>query len=311
LIAGRFSRSLQAKKISTLETIARCPICGSSDFQPVFACKDHTVSQEFFDLTDCLQCGFRITNPRPAIQYIRAYYQSEAYVSHSQTKKGLINQVYHLVRQYTLANKVQLINSLNQKNPKFLLDIGCGTGAFLQTAAQKGWTVAGTEPDLNARTKAQQGSGAMVWPQVEEVTGKYSIISLWHVLEHIHELDKTLDIISKLLEQSANLLIAVPNHASYDSHIFGPYWAAYDVPRHLYHFRKTDLKKLLQKVGMEIKEIMPMPFDAYYVSLLSSKYQTGKANYLKALSTGFYSNLKAQKTGEYSSLLYICKKVAQ
>lgn len=295
-----------------MEKVAQCPVCGHQIFKKYLLCKDYTVSQESFQIVTCQNCNFRFTNPRPAPEAIGQYYQSEAYISHSNTRKGLVNQLYHVVRKRALKGKLKLINRLGEKgagqSEKKLLDYGCGTGYFLKTAQEDGWKVDGLEPDPGARAQArdlvkQDIQEDIFSPYFEDK--RYSVISLWHVLEHVHLLNETIQKLKNRLEEGGKLLIAVPNHLSWEAGVYQEYWAGYDVPRHLYHFSPDTMQRLLEKNGLGIQEKIPMVFDAFYVSLLSGKYKSGRMNFPMAFSRGLWSNLKARRDKNYSSLIYV------
>jgi 2-polyprenyl-3-methyl-5-hydroxy-6-metoxy-1,4-benzoquinol methylase len=292
-----------------LETITECPVCGNSHFSPFLVCKDYLVSQQEFAIQQCETCGFRLTNPRPNDDSIGAYYKSEDYVSHNDESKGLINTAYHIVRNYTLRSKVKLINKLNGGEGR-ILDVGCGTGAFLESCKTAGWEVVGMEPDLDARTIAQKKLQAEIKPNLSALSRAkpFDIISLWHVLEHIPDLNEVIPQLHKLLADKGTLLIAVPNSDSYDATNFKQYWAAYDVPRHLHHFTPSTIRPLFQKHGFKLVDKKPMVFDAFYIAMLSTRYQTGKTDYLKSVQIGLSSNAEAKRTGNSSSLIYILKK---
>jgi len=298
-----------------LEKLSECPVCKGSDFTASLTCKDYTYSQVDFSLVDCKSCGFKFTNPRPTASTIGNYYQSEDYVSHSDTQEGLVNKLYHLVRTYTLQKKLQLIFKLRGRVKKqgktTLLDIGCGTGAFLSTCVKAGFEGRGIEPDTNARAFAQNNYGL----QVDEEAalelfsaGQFDVISLWHVLEHVPDLDSRMKKIKHLLAERGHLIIAVPNCDSYDANYYGKFWAAYDVPRHLYHFTPATLAELAKRHQFKLEQVLPMVFDSFYVSMLSEQYKNGKSNFIGAIWRGFLSNLKAIKTGkQYSSQIYILR----
>ena len=303
------------------ETLPTCPVCNSAETEKYLQCKDFTVSKEIFSLVNCMSCSFIFTNPRPAENEIGKYYQSAEYVSHSDTKKGLINRLYHTVRKITLGNKLQLINRLHNNKAGKLLDVGCGTGYFISHCKENNWNVTGVEVDANARkmaeerlspsTKAQGklGEGEHIYSWLNDVKeNEFDIITLWHVLEHVHDLNAYLEALKKLLKNSGKLIIAVPNAASFDAGHYKEYWAAYDVPRHLYHFTPDTIGRLFKKHNLKLEQTLPMKFDAYYVSMLSEKYKTGKTNYLNVLINGFRSNSKASGNGQYSSLIYVVSK---
>lgn len=289
-----------------MKIVSQCMVCGSSDFSPFLTCQDYTVSQEKFAITSCNACGFKFTNPRPEDAALGAYYKSENYISHTNTRKGLVNQLYHLVRTRTLRKKLVLVRSYVSRGT--ILDYGCGTGMFLSVCKQAGWETFGMEPDDQARQIASE-SNLNLFSDKDRINTyitdkKFDVITLWHVLEHVTDMDETLSFFKARLKPKGVLFIAVPNHVSYDARYYGEHWAAYDVPRHLHHFEKKSVQRLLESKGFQLRETLPMKFDSYYVSLLSEKYKTGKSNLVKAFWTGFKSNLVANNES-YSSSIYV------
>lgn len=309
-----------------METLTNCPVCSGTKFSPFLSCKDYTVSRETFTIVRCEACGFRFTNPRPTEKEITKYYESEEYISHSGTNRGVVNKLYGMVRNYTIRKKVQLINQQIQNSKsqiRNILDIGCGTGEFLNACKENGWSVTGIEPSPIARENAKKNFGIDFYPDVfsplflrnnravsegyarKSAGGEaFSLITMWHVLEHVHQLNKTIEQIKKILAENGSLIIAVPNCNSWDAKKYGEFWAAYDVPRHLYHFTKTDIEKLFSQFGFRLREVLPMKFDSYYVSLLSEKYKTGKSNLVAGFFNGLKSNLNAGARG-HSSQIYV------
>lgn len=283
-----------------------CPICDSHNFAPFMDVKDHMITKEDFKIVKCIACGFHFTNPIPSIANIGEYYKSEEYVSHSSSKKGIINSLYNLVRNHTLKKKVSLLQSLS--SGKELLDIGSGTGHFLNQAKQTGFVVEGLEPDQDAVNFAKTNFKVDLFPlahlyELEKESKDF--ITMWHVLEHVYNLKEDFQQIVNVLKIGGYLIIAVPNLESYDAKLYKEYWAAYDVPRHLYHFRKTDIQNLASQFGLKLEVVKPMKFDSYYVSMLSEKYKGGSI--VKAFLNGWMSNLKSSKGG-YSSQIYILRK---
>lgn len=292
-----------------MHQIFNCPVCNSSSFNEFIKCKDFMLSQKMFSIVECKDCRFKFTNPRPENEKIGDYYKSNEYISHSDTKKGVVSKLYHLVRNYTLKNKLKLISKYVSRGT--ILDYGCGTGAFLSICKKYGWNVFGFEPDKDAAKIASQkdvfvfdNSNDLV--NQNETTG-YDIITLWHVLEHVTELNDTIRFLKYNLKKDGALIVALPNYKSYDAGVYKEYWAAYDVPRHLYHFDKNSITNIMTKHGFFLEETRPMPFDSFYVSLLSEKYSNNKNNFFRAFINGFLSNIKANKSNNYSSLIYIFK----
>ncbi|QJW92059.1 class I SAM-dependent methyltransferase [Spirosoma taeanense] len=292
-----------------MEAITHCPVCNHTQFSPYLVCKDYLVSNQEFSIQQCLNCSFRFTNPRPNADEIGSYYKSDQYVSHNDSSSGPVNTVYRLVRNYTLRTKLKLINTLHTGTGR-LLDVGCGTGAFLEICQKGGWQVAGMEPDPDARTIAATKLNVDIKPTLKSIglEKPFDIITLWHVLEHIADIDLALQTLHALLSEKGSLLIAVPNSDSYDAQYFKQYWAAYDVPRHLHHFTPKTIEPLFKKYGFSLVGQRPMVFDAYYISMLSTRYQTGKTDYIKSFQIGLKSNMEASRTGNSSSITYLFKK---
>jgi 2-polyprenyl-3-methyl-5-hydroxy-6-metoxy-1,4-benzoquinol methylase len=295
----------------SLETLDKCPVCNKSSFSNYLNVEDYTVSHKEFTIQQCNACYFLFTNPRPDEASIGAYYQSQDYISHHDDARGLMSNIYKSVRNYTIKQKVNLINELAGTKGK-LLDVGCGTGYFANAAKENGWKIAGTEPDEGARKVASQRTKTPIFETIyakELEHEKFDVITLWHVLEHVHQLNETIDWLSAHLTKDGSLLIAVPNPESFDSLKYGRFWAAYDVPRHLYHFTKNTMKELLSRHNMAIEKVYPMWFDSFYVGMLSTKYKQNKLNMLDSIRNGAVSNWKGRRASSRdvntSSLIYV------
>jgi 2-polyprenyl-3-methyl-5-hydroxy-6-metoxy-1,4-benzoquinol methylase len=295
------------------ERLSKCPLCKSGLFLNYTEIIDHAVSKESFIICKCQKCSLLFTNPRPEEEQIGPYYDFPEYYSHQKNNKSLTQVIYNKVRDYAVSEKVKLITEL--KGNGKILDYGCGTGEFLNAAKIKGWKIKGIEPTSKARNQANAILENMVIENIDQIEDKkkYDIISLFHVLEHIHSLRKTIKKIIKHLKSDGYILIAIPNPESYDAIQYGKEWAGWDVPRHLYHFNETAIKNFEQLFDLEIVNVKPMPFDSYYVSLLSEGYikpnQSIVSKYIKAIKTGWKSNKSAKgQTAQYSSNLFIFKK---
>ncbi len=266
--------------------------------------KDYTLTNEEFKLYYNKELDLLFTKPIPI--NLEKYYESDDYISHTDSRKSLIDKIYQYVKNYSLKQKLKLINSFNLKN-KELLDIGAGTGDFINICKNNGWNVTGVEPSKKANEIAST-KGLVLKKELNEIEGEqYDVITMWHVLEHIPNLETYILKLKKLLKKDGVLIVAVPNYKSFDANHYKQFWAAYDVPRHLWHFSKTAISKIFSTVAIKLEKEIPMKFDSYYVSLLSEKYKKSSLPLFKAFYIGFKSNFKAMKTKEYSSLIYILK----
>ena len=275
--------------------------------------KDYTVSGEEFELIYNSDLDMYKTHPQPSEKLLPTYYLSDDYISHTDSNKSVLDKIYQFVKNYTLSKKIKLIQSFNMSEQN-LLDIGCGTGDLLKLAEIQNWKVSGVEPNDEARALAQNkitDSNQIVsdLKNLTKASNQFDVITLWHVLEHIPILEDYIKTIKSLLKQNGVLVIAVPNFKSYDAQHYKQFWAAYDVPRHLWHFSQKSINDIFQKHQMKVTQILPMRFDSYYVSILSEKYKTGKSNFINAFWIGLLSNLKARNSSEYSSLIYVIKNV--
>jgi 2-polyprenyl-3-methyl-5-hydroxy-6-metoxy-1,4-benzoquinol methylase len=268
--------------------------------------QDFSVSQEIFELFYDETLDMLITHPQPSLDVLGKYYESADYISHTDSKRSIFEKAYHFVKNIALKNKLNLINSY-QPSKGLILDIGAGTGDFLTVAQNDGWKTVGVEPSDKAKAIAKNKGVSFVENTSELESHTFDVISMWHVLEHVPNLDEQIKELKRLLKPSGTLIVAVPNFKSFDAKHYGNFWAAYDVPIHFWHFSKTAIQKLFAKENMKLEKVLPMKFDSFYVSLLSEKYKTGKMNYFKAFFIGLQSNWKAKQKMEYSSHIYILK----
>lgn len=268
--------------------------------------KDNSVSKENFELLLDEELQLLKTSPQPSLEKLPSYYESDDYISHTDGKRSLFEKIYHFIKRKAIRDKVRLITSLqNQKGS--LLDIGAGTGDFLLEAKKQHWNTIGIEPSEKAKGIAIQKGIAFAENLASLPDHSFDVITMWHVLEHVPDLENQIAVLKRLLKPNGTIIIAVPNFKSYDAKYYGAYWAAYDVPRHLWHFSKTAIEKLFRKQNIKLVKVLPMVFDSFYVSLLSEKYKNGKMNFINGFWIGLQSNLKAKRNSEYSSHIYILK----
>ena len=276
-----------------------------SDLEPFLQCKDYTVSEELYDVKRNHTYDMLVTFPVP--KNLEEYYKSDQYISHTDSKKSFFDKIYQFVKNFTLQKKLDLINSFGSEN-NTILDVGAGTGDFLKTCLQNNWNVFGTEPNQQAREVAKE-KGIVLHNNLGVYSNKkFDIITLWHVLEHVENLSEFISQLDNLLSENGKLIVAVPNYKSDDANYYKEFWAAFDVPRHLWHFSQQSISKIFKAENFVVEKTLPMKFDSFYVSILSEKYKTGKMNLINLFWRGFVSNWKARSTSEYSSLIYILKK---
>ncbi len=271
---------------------------------------DYSVSKETFELYYDQDLDLLITSPQPSPENLGRYYESNDYISHTDSKRSLFEKAYHFVKGIALKNKLNLINNCSSIKCN-LLDIGAGTGDFLLTAKQNGWNTIGVEPSEKAKGIAI-GKGIQFSDSTEELeSNSFDVITMWHVLEHVPNLEIQIKELKRLVKPNGTIIIAVPNFKSYDANYYGKFWAAFDVPIHFWHFSKTAIKLLFEKEDIKLEKVLPMKFDSFYVSLLSEKYKNGKMNFVKAIWIGLVSNWKANWSLEYSSHIYVLKNTGK
>jgi 2-polyprenyl-3-methyl-5-hydroxy-6-metoxy-1,4-benzoquinol methylase len=287
----------------------KCPWCGSENAQLHLELKDLFLTQEPFKILECKECGLLYTTPRPNKDEIGRYYKSEEYYSHQENKEGFIPKVYEKVKSVNLKNKYGIATEGKEKGKA--LDIGCGVGDFLHTMEQHGWDCTGVEPSEDAKAIAKKRiKGQLLSSEEQEnlLDNCFDVITMWHVLEHVDDISWQIQQLYRLCKPGGRIIIALPNYKSYDGQYYKAEWAAYDVPRHLNHFNKETLNKILEESGLRHVKTEKLVWDAYYISYMSEKYRKHSIPLLRGAFRGLVSNCKARKTGEWSSLVYVFER---
>ena len=268
--------------------------------------KDHLVSGERFDLLLDAAGEVAKTHPAPEEKNMEYYYSSKAYISHGNRKSSFFESLYALAQNQMFAQKARWFKSIGHGKGRYL-DFGCGSGGMINYLQTRGWTTAGVEP--NARARAHAGHPKNIHAHLDNVSEKsFDVIALWHVLEHLHTPEKTISSLREKLDHDGHLFIAVPNFKSWDAAFFHNEWAAYDVPRHLWHFSNMGLIRFIESMGFAHQKTFPLLLDAFYVSYLSLKHQQKRFPLLRGIFYGLWSNLKALNSGEYSSNVFVFRK---
>jgi SAM-dependent methyltransferase len=289
-----------------------CPLCASQDISHFLNCIDHLVTNEEFEICKCGNCGFAFTQDHPEEPEAGHYYESEDYISHSNTKKGITDRAYQVVRNIMLRKKMKLVGKMAGLTAGKLLDIGSATGHFLNIMKLSGWDVKGIEINKKAREYSVNSFNAEALPPENIDTlpdASFDCITLWHVLEHFHEPFKYMDEIRRLLKPGGLCFIALPDSGSFDCRHYREDWAAYDVPRHLWHFNRSTFSLFAGTSNFKINAIRNLPFDVFYISILSEKYKGTLFPVFSGLLNGVIFSLKsAVNRRGFSSVIYILRK---
>ena len=296
----------------TVITHDKCPLCQSSAIKKRFACVDEFATGEQFDIFECTACGLAFTQNVPDEKEIDRYYESPTYISHSNTSKGIVNRVYHIVRRIMLQKKARKVEKLTGLKSGKLLDYGAGTGHFARLMETRGWSVTAIEKNGKARELALKEFGFEMLP-VEALSiikdKELDVVTMWHVMEHIQEPDRMWDELHRILGDKGIAIIAVPNSASYDALKYKEHWAAYDVPRHLWHFTPSTIAQWGEKHGFVLDGQYTMPFDGFYISMLSEQYKGSRLHTIRGFWNGFKGwLLQCRKSSASSSIIYVFRK---
>ncbi len=302
------------KKYTDMNIIShkKCPLCKGDATRKRFTSKDHFATGEEFDIMECPDCGFVFTQGVPDEKEIGRYYDSPDYISHSNTDKGFINKIYHIVRSVMLRKKVKLIERLTLLKNGKLLDYGAGTGYFARAMQDEGWEVTAIEKSSQARELALEKFGFEMFPEgkLAEIEDKsFDVVTMWHVLEHIQDLDRMWEELYRIIDDTGIAVIAVPNCQSYDAVTYKENWAAYDVPRHLWHFTASTIMQWGEKHGFILERQYTMPFDGFYISMMSERYKGSRMHFAKGFWNGFkgwYAQCKRRSAS--SSIIYVFRK---
>jgi len=293
--------------------LEKCPICGHSEFEKVYDLDDYKITQETFSLEKCPECTLIFTVDPPLGENIGRYYESDDYLEHSNRKNDLFSKMYSWGRDLMFGYKYGIIKKLGPKGK--ILDIGAGSGYYLNFMSKKGYEVQGIEMSERARNHAKSEHGLHIHPDEmfhnRDFKQKFDMISLWHVMEHLYDLNKVMKRFDELLNPNGSLVIALPNYNALEVQTYKKYWNGWDVPRHLWHFSPQSIRKLVGNHGFEITSMHTMPLDPLFNTLLTNKYRKGNplVNVLRmgtvgvaSLIQGFFNVEKA------SSIIYIIKR---
>lgn len=291
---------------------SECPLCSSDKIDPWLVCTDHLVSHGQFELYKCHSCGFVFTRKYPEEEQIGRYYDSSGYVAHDDKAPGIVNRIYEVVRKIMLRKKRKLVTEITGLAGGRVLDIGCGTGYFAFAMKEAGWIAEGIEPNLKARDHCKTNFGInVIDPSAINSlpSEQYDCITFWHVLEHLHDPSGYASEVQRLLKPGGVCITALPNSSSYDSDFYGKNWAGFDVPRHLWHFTPETIDLFASKTGFVINGKKRLPFDVFYISVLSEKHKGVVFPLLKGMARGSWFALKACiRPDKNSSLIYIMKR---
>ena len=296
----------------TIISYDKCPLCKSNAIKKRFTCIDKFATGEEFDIYECDNCGLAFTQNIPDEKEIGRYYESPSYISHSNTNKGFVNTVYHLVRMIMLRNKARLVERLTILKNGNILDYGAGTGYFARTMANRGWNVIAIEKSEKARELALKEFGFKMQDTdaLADIKDKeLDVVTMWHVMEHIQDPDKMWNELHRILDDTGIAIVAVPNSISYDAQRYKEHWAAYDVPRHLWHFTPSSIMHWGEKHGFLPEKQLTMPFDGFYISMLSEQNRGSRLHTIRGFWNGFKGWIaQSKRRSASSSIIYVFRK---
>lgn len=266
---------------------------------------DNLVSREEFQLVWNQDYQCYETSPLP--EKLEKYYESEDYISHTDDSETLISRIYQRAKRINLRHKLKLAARYCE-GPGVIMDIGAGTGDFVKYAQDRGWEAYGVEPNETARERAH-AKGVAVYSNISvQQEAVYDAVTMWHVLEHLPDLEDQIRAISQTLKPGGTLILAVPNYKSLDAKYYKSNWAAYDVPRHVWHFSRGSIESIFKRHGYELQAMKPLWLDAFYISWLSETYKRNRLAPISGAFMGMASNLYGLFRREFSSHVYILKR---
>jgi SAM-dependent methyltransferase len=236
-----------------------CPMCGADDGAPLVQTEDLLFpGEERFQLLSCRRCGHIYQSPRPTAESIGRYYP-EDYHPYLIAVEDEPSPLRRLDRAFGLRMRTQAVHRAAGGRPGRLLDVGCATGVFLDGMRRLGWSVQGVEPSAYAAGYARRRFGLDVYEGLLEdaalPAASFDAITMWDVLEHVHEPRPVLAELARLLRPGGVLVLSLPNPDSLEARLLGRYWLGWDLPRHLNVFPPTQLRAHLARHGMPVERI--------------------------------------------------------
>lgn len=269
---------------------------------------DYLVSGESFDI----YWDSKKKRAWTDVEYLNSldtYYKSADYISHHSRPHSFTQRLYVWARTLMLNYKYLILkNNINFKSS--LLDIGCGTGSFLTFMKKKGFKVYGVENNSKARSFCLENNLETLATEASLPNDNFDLVTLWHVLEHLPNSEKSIATYRELLKKDGLLLIAVPNFQSHDRIHYQKDWAALDVPRHLWHFTPKGLTTMVEEIGFDLIQKKALGLDVFYICYLSEKHKDKSLPLLRGIFKGSFFLVKALFTKKHSSLVFVFKKRA-
>jgi len=289
-----------------------CIVCGATSFTDELVVTDWLVSNEDFLVKECNACSFRFTSNPPAAEHAGPYYETEEYVEHSDNAEGLINVVYHKARTWMLKYKLRLIRK--HSDGKRLLDLGSGSGYFLNSMKNNGYDVNGVEISDKAVALCQNKFRIKAYSPTEflanEIPGEFDVATMWHVFEHVYSYNEYFDMLHKKLTKNGTLIIAMPNYYCLEEKTYKKYWNGYDTPRHIWHFTPSTFPRFAKDRGFEMVKMTSLPLDMFYNSMISASYKKSFTFLPITVFVGLCSlMLSIFSFKRTSSVVYVMKKV--
>lgn len=294
------------------ERLNPCPLCGAIETVPYATCSDHASSRLQYLLLRCPACGVVFTDNHPEEDEMEQFETLDSQIRRADSPEGITERLYRHVRRRMLRRKAGLVVRQSYRDSGTLLNYGAKRGFFSDHMERKGWKVTSVDRHHENRQFSLEHfhhrmSGMQEMSDFTPET--FDVITLWHVFEHENEPERLLDTFHRILRPGGILVMSCPNICSTDAMHYGPYWAAYDVPRHLWHFNPVSLNRLVHRHGFTLMHHEKMPYDCFYISIMSEQYMMHRLAFLRGMAYGLHSWLVSlTRRGRSSSIVYVFRK---
>jgi len=241
--------------------LPECPLCGGQEFLPLLRARDyHYGNPDEYQQSQCKECELAFLDPMYDEEELAAFYPKSYYAFADRFS----------VPSPTLSWKEKVWRFAGRrehptKDPHFerpgkLLDIGCGSGWFIDQMRDQGWDVTGVEPNAAAANFGKTERGLNIIPgsllDANFPSNFFDYVRMNHSLEHMGNPNEVLEEAHRILSDSGKLMIGVPNRDSLNARVFGQYWHHLALPVHTFTYSSRTLSRMLRKHAFEVKQVV-------------------------------------------------------